>query len=146
MTEFTLQALHDEIENDPEAIGYKEVGGEWKEDNIIADLINDPANGANILRKLIQPDEIFQSIDVTEWEILTEGRRQYISLITKGEIVDATFSSIFDGLNTVFNNTDAPNTRAEILSRVQRQGSRAEVLWGEGKIVSIAEVGHAANL
>ena len=40
MAEFTLQELHDEIENDPETLEYKEVGGEWKGDTEIANLIN----------------------------------------------------------------------------------------------------------
>ena len=38
MADFTLQALHDEIEADPAALGYKEAGGEWKGDGVIADL------------------------------------------------------------------------------------------------------------
>ena len=145
MADFTLLALKDEIENDPQSIGYKS-GSAWKGDQEIADLINDPANGEQILRRLIQPDEIFQSIDVTEWETLADGRRQYISMITKGNIVDATHSPIFDGLNTVFNNTDAPATRANILGKMRTQGSRAEALWGEGIHISASQVGASANL
>jgi hypothetical protein len=33
-----------------------------------------------------------------------------------------------------------------MLALIEVDGSRAEVLWGEGKIVSISEVAYAANL
>jgi hypothetical protein len=33
-----------------------------------------------------------------------------------------------------------------MLALIEIDGSRAEVLWGEGKIVSISEVAYAANL
>jgi hypothetical protein len=32
VAEFSLQALHDEIEADPEELGYKELDGTWKGD------------------------------------------------------------------------------------------------------------------
>jgi hypothetical protein len=40
MAEFSLQALHDEIENDPLGLGYKNGDGTWKEDAVIVSLIN----------------------------------------------------------------------------------------------------------
>jgi hypothetical protein len=33
-----------------------------------------------------------------------------------------------------------------MLAVIEVDGGRAEVLWGEGKVVSISEVAHAANL
>jgi hypothetical protein len=33
-----------------------------------------------------------------------------------------------------------------MLALIEIDGSRAEVLWNEGKVISISEVAHAANL
>ena len=37
-------------------------------------------------------------------------------------------------------------TRDNLIDVVQRDGSRAEVLWGENIVISISQIGHAANL
>lgn len=161
MADFSLQALHDEIENDPMAIGYKETGGEWKEDAVIVSLINDPANGAMITRKLIERNEIIYSLERDECiqiatdtppdGALSETERWYLSMVLRDEIVDANDPEVLDALTDIFP-TEAQRanfrgtTRSNIQDILQKAGSRAEVLWGEGKIVSISEVGHAANL
>ena len=65
MADFTLVALKDEIVNDPNAIGYKNsaVPTDWKGDQAIADLINDPVNGATIRRNSVMPVSIKQAVD-----------------------------------------------------------------------------------
>lgn len=37
-----LQALHDEVENDPAGRGYKESDGTWKADHVVKGLVNEP--------------------------------------------------------------------------------------------------------
>jgi len=161
MAEFSLQALHDEIEADPEDLGYKEVGGEWKEDAVIVGLINDPAGGEVITRKLIARNEIIYGIETSECVqtsgdtppdgVFSDTERWWLSMLLRDNIVDANDPEVFAGLLDVFPTEGARpgfrgTSRANIQSTLQRQGSRAEVLWGEGKVVSISEVAHAANL
>ena len=145
MAEFSLQALHDEIENDPESIGYKD-GSVWKGDDVIADLINDPANGDVVQRSLVEPQELIEQITLTDWETISAAQRLYIQLLPSLSVI-----------STVQNGTEVRNnllaifgagttTRDNLVAVVERQGSRAEVLWGEGVTISISQVAHAANL
>ena len=161
MTEFDLQALHDEIEADPEGLGYKNGDGSWKLDATIVDLINDPANGSMITRKLIARNEVIYSIergecvqiadDTAPAGLLSETERWWLSMALRSEVLDANDPEVMDTLLDMFPaEGQRPGfrgtTRANLQGILQRQGSRAEVLWGEGKTVSISEVAHAANL
>jgi len=146
MAQFSLQALHDEIEADPLGIGYKEQDGSWKEDQIIADLINDPANGDVVQRNHISPQEIIEQITIDDWDAITAAQRLYVSLLPSLPQVDAiqNGTEVRANLLTIFGPTTT--TRANLIGVVQKDGSRAEVLWGEGTVISISQVGHAANL
>ena len=139
-----LTELRDEIVNDPQGIGLKEAG-EWKGDQVIADLLNDPANGATITRKRIEPGELRASMDLGEYLNLTDGQRAYLAMLLGG-VVDATEAPVLSALTTIFAAGSA--TRTSLLAKIQRPGSRAEILWGEGTVVGpgVGGVGAASNL
>jgi hypothetical protein len=145
MTEFTLQALHDEIENDPEGIGYKE-GEAWKSDAVIAGLINDPANGDIVQRSLVDTKEIIEQITLADWDAISAAQRLYIQLLPALPVVSTiqNGTEVRNNLLTIFG--AGTTTRDNLIAVVERQGSRAEVLWGEGMTVSITQVAYAANL
>lgn len=154
MADFGLEALKDEIVNDPGGIGYKNAGDTWtggendpKNDQEIADLLNDRVNGATITRKLIRPEELKASFDLSEFVALSQGERDYLRMLVSGEgEVDANEASIFNALTSMFD--VGSTTRTVLLAKIQRQGSRAEVLWGEGVVVrpGVGGVGAAFNL
>lgn len=142
---FTLQELHDYIEADPLEVGYKEPNGDWKGDQVIADLINDAANGDTIQRALMRPEELIEQITIADWGAISASDRLYlqllpslpiISTIQNGTEVRANLLAIFDGMTT----------RDNLIATVQRQGSPAEVEWGEGTFIMVGDVAHAANL
>lgn len=138
-----LQELHDEIENDPQAIGYKTAGA-WKGDDVIAALINDPANGAALTRRTVTPQELVAAIDLAEFEALAATRRDYLRvLLAAGDVIDANEAPVFAALVAIF--PPGP-TRTALLAKVNRQGSRAEILWGEGAVIAVNQVAAAANL
>ena len=144
--EFSLVALKDEIVNDPENIGYKNspVANDWKGDQEIADLINDPANGAVITRKLIQSVELKASFDLAEFVALNQGQRDYLQCLISGDgLIDANEPAVFGALTGMF--AGGSTTRTALLAKIQRQGSRAEVMWGEGKKITAGNVGFAFN-
>jgi len=143
---FTLQQLHDEIENDPMEINYKEPSGEWKGDQVIADLINDPANGGVIQRSQLLPQEMIEQIVKADWDAISDASRQYIGLLPSLQVISAVQNGTEVRTNLLAIFGAATQTRANLLAVVQRQGSRAEVLWGEGSFVTVGQVGHAANL
>ena len=146
MADFTLQALHDEIEADSMTIGYKESNGDWKGDQVIADLINDSANGATIQRSHVSPQEIIEQIAIEDWDTISASDRLYMQLLPSLE----TISTVTNGTEVRNNLLDIFTaemvTRDNMIAVVQRQGSRAEVLWGENAFVTIGDVARAANL
>lgn len=143
---FTLQDLYDEIESDSEGLGYKETNGAWKGDGVIAGLINDPANGGTIERQLVTPKEIIEQIAIVDWDALSASDRLYLQLLPSLEWVSTEqgVTEVRDNLLDIF--PPGMTTRDNLIAVVQRQGSRAEVLWGESTFVSIGSVAHAANL
>jgi len=145
MAEYTLQALHDEIEADPMAIGYK-ADAVWKGDQVIADLINDPANGAIIQREHVAPQEIIEQIAIVDWDMISASDRLYLQLIPSLETISTVTNGteVRNNLLDIF--TAGMVTRDNLIAVVQRQGSRAEVLWGENRFVTVGDVGHSANL
>lgn len=161
MANFSLQALHDEIEADPLALGYKEAGGEWKEDAVIVDLIN--AKNYKIDKSSVQMEEVRSATTYEAYDTLAIDEQEWIRWMTPNSgqfVVTADMklhltgrSLTSDGIAGVGDDTQsfwALATRGEMapamLALIEIDGSRAEVLWGEGKTVSISEVGHAANL
>lgn len=151
MAEFTLEALKDEIVNDPNTIGYKNTNDTWtggpnppKGDQEIADLINDPANGATIRRSLVAPVEIKQTVDQGDFNALSPDEVNYITWIVTGEmLIDVRPDTIFNGLTQIFGPATA--TRVAMTALLQKTGSRAEVLWGENTDVLVGQVGRAFN-
>jgi len=145
MADFTLEALKDEIVNDPSTIGYKNSPTNWKGDQVIADLINDPANGATIRRRSVEPVEIKQTVDQSDFNGLSPDEVNYLTWIVTGETpIDVRPDVIFNGLTLIFGQNTA--TRAAMIALLQKAGSRAEVLWGANTVVNPSQVGHAQNL
>ena len=146
MAEFSLQALKDEIANDASVIGLKDVDGiTWKGDQVIADLLNDPTDGALIRRKSVMPVEIKQTVTEADFETLAAGEEAYFVWIVQGEIeLDVRSDTIFNGLTQIF--SAASDTRPALIALFQKVGSRAEVLWGDGTKIQAGQVGRAANL
>ena len=153
MAGFSLVALKDEIVGDPEGLGYKNSAtpNDWKGDQEIADLINDPANGANVFRKNVPMDDVFAEIDwVVDWLGLTGQRNTVIDkqlafrLITSTSVLDADSVRIRDAFAEIFAGTSG-GTLERLNTLTQKAGSRAEVLWGDGQRISARQVGDAAN-
>ena len=142
---FTLQQLHDEIENDPNTIGYKE-GAAWKSDGVIAALINDTANGGTIQRQYVSPGEIIEQIALADWNTAEAAERLYLQLLPSLESISTVQNGteVRNNLISIFD--QGSTTRTNLLAIIQRTGSRAEVLWGENVLVTAGDVGRASNL
>ena len=156
---FTLLELKNEIVNDPNSIGYK-TDGVWKGDAVIADLINDTANGATITRKIIQRHEIISGIKASEClqladetppaGVFSRSELDYLCILLRDETIDANQPEIFAALLQIFP-TEAQKpgfrggSRTNIQNSLQTTGTRAEVLWGESTIITVSNVGHSAN-
>ena len=151
MADFTLEALKDEIVDDPETIDYKNPDTTWKGHQAIADLINDPVNGAAILRKNIPMDDVFAEIDwIVDWLGLAGSRelvldkQQAFRLITSTDVIDGNSVRIRDAFAGIFAGTTG-GTLGRLNNLTQKAGGRAEVLWGDGVTISLSQVARAAT-
>lgn len=158
---FTLQELHDEIENDPLALGYKEVGGEWKEDQVIADLIN--AKDYKVDKAAVEQADVRAATTYNAYNDLLADRQEWLVWMTP---TDGPFpvtadmklqlsgrALTVDGAAGIGTNGDSFWSAAEedamapaMLALIEVDGSRAEVLWGHGVTVALGDIGRAENL
>jgi hypothetical protein len=161
MEEFTLQALHDEIEADSQGIGYKEAGGEWKGDQVIADLINDKV--FIIDRSSVPMEAVRADVTYDAYNTLAIDEQAWIRWMTpnSGEFqVSADMKLQLSGRSLAVNGIAGTGNDSNsfwsaahrgamapaMLALIEVPGSRAGVLWGENVTVSAGNVGHAANL
>jgi hypothetical protein len=160
MAEFTLQALADEINNDPLALGYK-VGATWKGDQVIADLIN--ANNYFVDNVTVQEGDIRSATTYAAYDTLSIDEQEWLRWITPGDgdVLITTDIKLqltgrtltVDGLPGTGNEaasfwSAAHRTEmvAAHLPLIEVAGSRAMVLWGQGTVISLGEIGRADNL
>jgi hypothetical protein len=160
MADFSLQALHDEIESDTEGLEYK-VGSVWKDDSVIADLIN--AESYKVDRESVPMETVRSIVTYDAYNNLAIDEQEWLRWMTpnsgefqvtadmKLQLSGRTLTS--DGVaGTGSDNAsfwaaaDDQDMAPIMLAEIEVDGSRAEVLWGEGTTVSISQVAHAANL
>ena len=96
----------------------------------------------------ISPSEIWTSIPFTEYQQYSAQKREWLDtcleLAGGSGVIDANDQVVYDNLIAVFQ--AGSDARTNILAKIQRIGSRAEVLWGEGIAITLSQVGQAANL
>ncbi len=140
---FTIPQLLTELQTDPAALGYAakvNVGA----DGDLAGLIN--AIGAtaafNKFRNDITIHDVNDSIVPADFAALTSLQIDKIRLVFTGtDRIDANSANtraIFLGIFSAM-----PNTVTALTAMATRKGSRAEVLWGTGTVVTVSDISFA---
>jgi hypothetical protein len=110
-------------------------------DQGIADMLNAVDPTIIVPRGRVETWEILAATVRTEWEALTADAKQlYLTIISAG-VVDTTDPQIRAMLGSLFPAGTA--TRANLLARLTRPGSRAEQLFGTGTVISAVDVAKA---
>lgn len=130
-----LQALRDELDNDPTDRGYT---GDNRGDR---DLLNEPQGTIPFARPVIPAFEIVDATLVSDFSSLTPGQKERHELITAVENVaagriDLSLEDMFTGSQTLANLQGLKN----------RRGSRAEELFGELTRMQDHDVNEARQL
>ena len=139
-----LTALRDEIVNDPLAKGYKDPGGSWKGDGTIADLFNQVVPSQAVDRELVPAHEIIAAVDPSEWAALTAEQKRIFQTIAGTGDVNVSAANVRSAFGALF--PAGTTTRNNLIALQQRDGNRAEILWGEGTIVHHLDVAAARRL
>jgi len=133
-------ALKTELQTDPQALGYAAPVGVG-DDVGTAALLNQVRSGITIFRSRVESWELLACLVKAEWDALAAGDKQLYQVLVSLPFVNTADSRIRALFGALFGS--ATTTRANLLAMAQRQGSRAEQLFGEGASVSPADVARA---
>jgi hypothetical protein len=132
----SVSALTDELKN-PKYVTLIDAGS----DQGIADMLNATDPTILVPRGRVETWEIIASTVRAEWEALTADAKQlYLTIVSAG-VVDTTDPQIRAILGGLF--PAGTTTRANLLARLTRPGSRAEQLFGAGAVISAMDVARA---
>lgn len=141
MAVFTIALLAGELTSDPQTVGYSGA----VTDAAKSALVNQrTGNGsASVFRNDIKTAEIVNAIVAADFAVLTAVQVQKLALMLQAGILDATQANV----RTIFLGIFAgmANTITALTALASRTGSRAEVLWGCGTVVTEQQIGQARN-
>ena len=149
MTDFTLELLKAEIENDPLGLGYAP-GAVWLGDQEIADLMN--AANYTVNRSTVDTGDIRGNVTFDAFDGLVTAEQAWLEWLTANGVIPVTDDTLqqLAGVPTANGSVWAVAERTEMNAAMellmQFQGGRAEVLWGGGTTISAGQVGAAANV
>jgi len=131
----SLTALKTELTTNPTSIAGLSAAVAAGRDCEAASLLN-ALTTTNIFQAV--PTVTFKgALDPTEFATLTSLQLSQLSVMLSGETVDAVNLNVRTILTNIFSPAGSfPVTRVNILSIVRRLGSRAEVLFGAGTVLS----------
>lgn len=132
-------ALKTEIQTDPAALGYQS-SVTAKNDQGIADLINTVRNGATfqVNREPVTVAQFIAKIDPAEFSALTQLQVSRLQALFSGGTLDINEPNTQSNMTKIFPAAGA--TVANVTPFLKRQGSRAEVLFGNGTVVTSSDV------
>lgn len=137
-----MSELADELNNDPETIGY---GPFITSKNVpaLASLINNPEK-ATINRQSISRDEFLMAIVPGIGNLLTttqENQAKYNSVL--GLVKAANSIALTPTVKALVNGLVTDGILTDVSGILTKSGSRAEAILGEGTYVSETEIGDA---
>lgn len=128
MTPENLAALKTELQTDPNAYGYVVSPITPAVCDRNASLINEIRNTILVDRVVIRSHEIVSAIVPADWTALSAAERERISLIISAGEVNVQSANVRNAFLTAFG--PGTTTRTNLAAIQQRQGSRADALFG----------------
>lgn len=141
-TEFSSQALRDELDNDPKGYGYASLSHQQA-----AWALNKLRAGEIVTRERISVQELQAQVLMSEYFDLSPVDREAwaaVLLSASDGGVDISNQAIRDQATAIW--TVGTTTRANLMAIQTETGSRAEALWGAGFIVTTDQVDSARLL
>lgn len=137
-----IAALRTELQTDPQVLGYAACITTGN-DQCLADTLNLARAGASyqVPREPMDPNQLMDAIAPADTGSLSTNDLLKLNLVFQIGLVDLQKANIRSLLASVFaaNST----TRTNIQALINRQGSRAEVLFGRGTVVTVAQIAQA---
>lgn len=124
-----INALRLELLNDPQGLGYSNfIGGTGISSNHLAALINarNPAFRFNTGK--VSAADLMAAIDQSEFDTLTSTKARHLQILMSTGDIDISDARIRAQIGSMFGG--ASQTRQNLIAAGQRDGSRAEQLFG----------------
>lgn len=134
-------ALATEIQTDPTLLGYAAFIGAADQDGQIAGLLNLPRASIQVFKSSVPSTAVAASLIKADWDALAAGDKQLFAALLEVQTFDLTSSSLRSLMGALF--PVGSGTRTNLLAVAQRNGSRAEQLFGVNTTVSPIDVAAA---
>ncbi len=142
MTDAELTILKTELDSDPELLGYT------TDDPYCVELLNEIRSGASyqLPNTSVLVSDVLDAIDASEVSAVEINGLQLF--LARMQTVDGTVdisagAPIIGQAAEIFTEADAPNSRAALYALINRDASRAEILFGAGVTVIHLDAGQA---
>lgn len=138
---FTLAALTTEISSDPKGLGYSTLAGNAAS---IADRMNTSPEPIatnqqeQIYRTQVSSQTLLAGIVLSEFSALTQANRDYCTMLFSAANVSTGDANVRTQLAAIFG--AGTTSRTNLLAAAQKNASRAEALFGDGRRVTAQEV------
>lgn len=124
------QPLFEELTNDPKGLGYSGKTDQW-----CSDKLNEiGASNEKKIRETIETKDILECLvwsELSDETKFTPHKARIFNYFSYARDVDPNDNNIQNLFLGIFNNSDFPNTRANLIALASQSCSRAEVLgWG----------------
>jgi hypothetical protein len=138
---FSMAALTTELANDPKGLGYAALSDS---PDAVANLMNtspEPIAAGQqeqIFRIRTDSRDLMAGIVLTEWDALTQARRDYCTAIFSATYVNTGDSNVRTQVGAIFG--AGTTSRTNLNNAAQKNASRSEALWGDGFSVTAYQV------
>jgi hypothetical protein len=137
---FTTAQLASEINSDPTGLGYAQHVASG-DDAGIAAILN-TVGTTKVFRNDIAVHEVINAIVAADFAALTQVQLSKLTLFfTATNVIDATNANTRTIFLAIF--TGMAGTITALTALAQRNGMRAEVLWGVGTVITAGNVSFA---
>lgn len=141
----TLQEIRDEIDNDPETLGYSTLLTQTNGPEAVAAKLNEVgASGETLFKMYVSIEEVLAAIVLTEFNALTAAGKQACDMFIRGTRLKSGDSNLRTTIGTLFG--AGTTSRTNLTNIASRACSRAEALWGEGAQITDLQVAEAMDL
>jgi hypothetical protein len=133
-------ALATEINTDPRGYGYANPVNAGS-DNGVADLLNQVRATITVFKGRQDPSDFLDCFVAAEVTALTQANRDLLTIILGVRTIDTAATNVRTLIGAIFGG--ATTTRANLLAKFSRLGSRAEELFGVSTVITDQDVARA---
>lgn len=136
-----IAALKADLSTDPAGLGYAPLIASG-DDVGLARLLNDPARGGPIARRWISAAELQGALDAAEFAAMsaTDAAKWQCILLATQDRLPVDTGHLKQQLLAMLPSATRPVSRANLIALQAKQGSRAEVLFGDGSVVQLDDI------